>query len=117
MILCDVGNSFLHFYYVGRIWRENPNNISIKKSHIPIYYISVNSNHEKKLLDSHKTCINLAPYIEIDTGYSGLGIDRRAACKAIGDGVIVDAGSAITVDIMENGSHLGGFIIDRKSVV
>lgn len=110
-ILCDIGNSCLHFYYQGRIWRENANDITQKKEHIPIYYISVNSNFEKKLLDSHKKCINLEPYINLNTSYSTLGVDRRAACKAISDGLIIDAGSAITIDIMESGAHLGGFIM------
>lgn len=111
IILCDIGNSFLHFYYSGRIWRENPNNITLKKPDIPIYYISVNPNFEKKLLDSHKKCINLEPYIDIPTSYKGLGIDRKATCKAITHGVIVDAGSAITVDIMEDNMHIGGYIL------
>ena len=110
-ILCDIGNSFLHFYYSGKIWREDPGDITPKKPHIPIYYISVNPNFEKKLLDSHKKCINLAPYIDVQTSYVGLGIDRKAACRALTQGVIVDAGSAITVDIVENRRHMGGYIL------
>lgn len=111
VVLCDIGNSFLHFYYAGRIWRENPNNITLKKPHIPIYYISVNPNFEKKLLDSHKTCINLEKLMYLKSSYKGLGVDRKAACKAISNGVIVDAGSAITIDIMENNQHVGGYIL------
>ena len=111
MILCDVGNTFLHFYYSGRIWREDPTDITLKKAHIPIYYISVNAEYERRLLDSHKKCINLAPYIDIQTHYTGLGADRKAVCKAVSDGVIIDAGSAITVDVMEDNVHLGGYIM------
>jgi type III pantothenate kinase len=33
------------------------------------------------------------------------------ACKAIEDGVVVDAGSFITLDVMEKGLHLGGVIM------
>lgn len=111
VVLCDIGNSYLHFYYSGKIWREKANDLTHKKPHIPIYYISVNSNFERKLLDSHNKCINLAPYIEINTSYQGLGIDRKAVCKAVPHGVIIDAGTAITIDIMENGQHLGGYIL------
>lgn len=111
VILCDVGNTFLHFYYSGRIWREDPNDIALKKPHIPIYYISVNTNFEKKLIDSHKKCINLEPYINLETSYEKLGIDRKTACKAIANGVLIDAGSAITVDIVENNKHIGGYIL------
>jgi type III pantothenate kinase len=40
-----------------------------------------------------------------------MGIDRIAACYSLKDGIVVDAGSAITVDIMSNGMHLGGYIL------
>ncbi|NOX15475.1 MAG: type III pantothenate kinase, partial [Epsilonproteobacteria bacterium] len=57
----------------------------------------------------------IEPYFQIDTIYQGLGIDRIAACTAINDGMVVDAGSAITVDIMSNSLHLGGFILPGLS--
>ena len=60
---------------------------------------------------SHPRCFDLTPYLELDTTYKGLGVDRIASCMAIHDGVIVDAGSAITIDIMQQGIHLGGFIM------
>ena len=40
-----------------------------------------------------------------------MGIDRAVACSFQYNCVIVDAGSAITVDIMEEGIHKGGFIM------
>lgn len=111
MILCDIGNSFLHFYYKGRIWKEKSDNLSIKKKDIVIYYISVNEKSEKKLLYSHKRCINIETLVNIYTPYKGLGIDRKTACRAIDEGIIIDAGSAITVDIVQEGLHLGGYIL------
>lgn len=111
MLLCDVGNTFLHFYHNGRIWKEKPYALSKKKENLPIYYISVNDRFERCLLASHPYCINIAEYIEIESKYKGLGVDRRAACKAVQDGVIIDAGSAITADIMQDGIHLGGYIM------
>lgn len=115
MLLCDVGNTFLHFYHKGRIWKEKPYAISKKKDDIPIYYISVNERFERCLLASHPYCVNIGEYIEIESEYKGLGVDRRAACKAVDDGVIIDAGSAITTDIMQNGIHLGGYIMPGLS--
>ncbi len=53
----------------------------------------------------------LEPYFDFDTSYVGLGIDRVAACYIIEDGLVVDAGSAITLDIMSANVHLGGFIL------
>jgi type III pantothenate kinase len=39
-----------------------------------------------------------------------MGIDRIMVCEAVEEGVIVDAGSAITVDVMRGGVYQGGFI-------
>ncbi|WP_297812711.1 type III pantothenate kinase [uncultured Helicobacter sp.] len=111
MILCDIGNTFLHFYYRGRIWKEEKNKLTPKDSKELVMYISVNEDSTNALLCTHPRCFDLTPYVNIDTTYKGLGIDRIAACKAISDGVIVDAGSAITVDVMHQGIHLGGFIM------
>ncbi|WP_104742584.1 type III pantothenate kinase [Helicobacter cinaedi] len=115
MLLCDVGNTFLHFYHNGKIWKEKPYALSKKKENLPIYYISVNERFERCLLASHPYCVNIGEYIEIESEYKGLGVDRRAACKAVQDGVIIDAGSAITADIMQNGIHLGGYIMPGLS--
>lgn len=111
MVFCDIGNSYLHFFYKGRIWRESPQKIAPKRQDVPIFYISVNPKSEQKLLSSHKNCINLAPYFALNTAYRGIGIDRVAACVGVENGLVVDAGSAITIDIMQAGVHLGGFIL------
>ncbi|EES89284.1 type III pantothenate kinase [Helicobacter canadensis] len=111
MILCDIGNTFLHFYYRGRVWKEKRNNLSQKDSSEVVIYISVNQESTRSLLLSHPYCFDLTPYMNLDTNYKGLGIDRIAACNAISDGVIIDAGSAITLDIMHDGLHLGGCIL------
>ncbi|MEZ4694646.1 MAG: type III pantothenate kinase, partial [Aliarcobacter sp.] len=49
--------------------------------------------------------------LKFETIYQGLGIDRAVACSFQQNAVIVDAGSAITVDIIEDGIHMGGFIL------
>lgn len=115
MLLCDVGNTFLHFYHNGKIWKEKPYHISQKKDSLTIYYISVNERFEHCLLASHPKCINIGNYIDIESAYEGLGVDRKATCKAIEDGVIIDAGSAITIDVMSEGVHLGGYIMPGLS--
>lgn len=114
MILCDIGNSFYHYYREGRIWKE-PSNAAPKTlkpdKGEEIYYISVKEPATKRLLELFPEAKNLGDLLYLDTEYRGLGIDRAVACKALQDGVIVDAGSAITVDIMQNGMHLGGYIL------
>jgi len=110
-LLCDIGNTHIHFYHKGRIWHEAHKKVISISSGVDVFYISVSAKGEEKLLSLAPNAINLAPYMRLDTMYSGLGIDRVAACNAIEDGVIVDAGSAITLDIMQNGMHLGGYIL------
>ena len=111
MLLCDIGNSFFHFFYKGRVWREEPNALSRKNEDYRIYYISVNARNERKLLESHSNCQNIANLINLDTIYQVLWIDRKAACFGIENGIIIDAGSAITIDIIQERVHLGGYIL------
>lgn len=111
MILCDIGNTFFHFFYRGRVWREEPNALTRKNEDYCIYYISVNARNERKLLESHSNCQNIADLIALDTIYKGLGIDRKAACFGIDNGIIIDVGSAITIDIIQERVHLGGYIM------
>ncbi|QCT94306.1 type III pantothenate kinase [Caminibacter mediatlanticus TB-2] len=107
LVLVDIGNSFFHIYKNGEIYNlKEP-----KKFSEDVFYISVNQKKEKEFLELNKNAINLEKYVKFDTSYVGLGIDRIMACKTIKDGVVVDAGSAITIDIMQNSIHLGGVIM------
>ncbi|MCW1360754.1 type III pantothenate kinase [Campylobacter sp. US33a] len=111
MILCDVGNSnanFLDGYKYSTISVQQF--LNHKDDEKNFFYINVNESL-KDFLNAKNNFINLEPYFKFDTIYQGLGIDRIAACYTIKDGVVVDAGSAITVDIMSNSVHLGGFIL------
>jgi len=107
MILCDVGNTYFHFNKDGRIFDEV--SCSLKKE--KIYFISVNEKKTKELLKKNPKSVDLSKFVKFNTSYQGLGIDRIMACKTIEDGVVVDAGSAITIDIMAQGLHLGGYIL------
>ena len=107
MILCDIGNTHYHFYDNGKIIDSKECIFKNEK----IYFISVNDNKTQELLKKNPKSVNLAKYVKFSTSYIGLGIDRIMACKSIKDGIIIDAGSAITIDIMSNGLHLGGYIL------
>ena len=106
MVLVDIGNTNFHIWQNGKI--EHLKNI--KRFDEKIYYISVNSEKEKELLKLNPEAVNLKDYVIFNTGYKGIGIDRIMACKSITDGVVVDAGSAVTIDVMEKGVHKGGII-------
>ncbi|MDR0664331.1 MAG: type III pantothenate kinase [Helicobacteraceae bacterium] len=110
-MLCEIGNTHYHFKQGGRIWKTSASsapklNLSEDET---IYAISVNETAMRRLA-RHYRVFDLEPFINLDTLYYGLGVDRAAACLAVDTGVLVDAGSAITVDIMRDNVHLGGFI-------
>ncbi len=107
VVLADIGNSNYHIWDNGKIYNlKTP-----KKFEDEIYYISVNEKKEKKFIQKNPNAINLKNFAKLDTSYTMLGIDRLMACKAVNDGIVVDAGSAITIDIMQEGVHLGGIIM------
>lgn len=114
MILCDIGNSSFHFRKNKKTFKiavnENLESLpSYKKK--SIYFISVNQKASNIFLKKFPHAINLEKMIDFQTAYKGMGIDRKMVCYRIQDGIIVDAGSAITVDIMKNNIHQGGFIL------
>ncbi|KAA6226483.1 MULTISPECIES: type III pantothenate kinase [unclassified Campylobacter] len=110
MLLCDIGNSSASFLEKTKYFSMSIDKFLDFKSDRKIYFINVNESI-KEHLKTQKNFVDLEPYFNFDTIYQGLGVDRIAACYTISDGVVVDAGSAITVDIMANSMHLGGFIL------
>lgn len=107
MKLVDIGNTHFHIYN-GRI-RHLKKPVKLEGE---VFYISVNTQKEKEFLKLNPSAVNLKEYVKFNTLYANtLGIDRIMACIAIEDGVVVDAGSFITLDVMEKGVHLGGVIM------
>jgi len=114
MILCDIGNTSYHFKENKKTFKVSINE-SLKDLPLyrkdTIYFISVNKKATKKFIKKFPHSINLKSMLNFETAYKGMGIDRQVVCHQIKDGIIVDLGSAITVDIMKKGKHQGGFII------
>lgn len=114
MVLCDIGNTTFHFKTKNKDFKiEVKSDIKkLPKLKDPkIYFISVNEKGTKKFIKRYPKAINIGKIINFKTKYKGMGIDRQVVCIGIKDGIIIDAGSAITVDIMKNGEHLGGYIL------
>ncbi len=109
MILCDIGNTSTKFFIDKNI-KNYYKNDKIPKFKDDIFYISVNEKATKKLLRKNPHAKNLASFIDFKTSYIGLGVDRAVACYFEENAVVIDAGSAITVDIIEDKKHIGGFI-------
>ncbi len=110
MILCDIGNTTFHFL-IGKKHKKYSLNDRIPKFKEKIVFVSVNEKARKKLLQSNPDAVDIKEYLDFKTEYKGQGIDRVLACLFVKDAIIVDAGSAITVDIMKKGKHKGGFIL------
>ncbi|QFR49131.1 type III pantothenate kinase [Sulfurimonas lithotrophica] len=109
MLLCDIGNTSYHFLDADEDYKEDVktfNPASIKEN---VYYICVEPNTKKSLL-KFSNWIDLSEKINMSNYYNTMGIDRIVACEAVQNGVIIDAGSAITVDVVKDGVFQGGFI-------
>jgi type III pantothenate kinase len=110
LILCDIGNTTYHFLINGK-HKKYFLDEKIPTFDDDIYFVSVNEKASKKLIKKNPHARNINKLINFQTSYQGLGLDRAIACSFQDNCVIVDAGSAITVDIMEEGVHIGGFIL------
>jgi type III pantothenate kinase len=109
MIFCDVGNTSYHFLdsedeYKKGVKEFDPHLIKDK-----VYYICVNP-YLKKVLQKLDNWIDLSVHVDMQNYYTSMGVDRIFACEAIDNGIIIDAGSAITVDAVKDGVFDGGFI-------
>jgi len=110
VLLADIGNTYFHIYNGSEIEHLSYEDAIAKYSKEALYYISV-----KEELDS--TIKNIAPwknisgYIKLEGAYSTMGVDRQALCLSHKEGVFVDAGSAITVDVRDDGEYVGGYIL------
>ena len=110
MILCDIGNTTFHFLING-VHKRYLLNEELPFLEGDIYFISVNEKATQKLNETYESCINVESFLDFKTSYIGMGLDRKIACVGYKDAVIVDAGSAITVDVMKDGLHEGGIIL------
>ncbi|MFA6196491.1 MAG: type III pantothenate kinase [Sulfurimonas sp.] len=109
MLLCDIGNTSYHFLdalsdYKKEVSSFNPSSVKEK-----VFYICVNP-HAKKILKELENWIDLSRHVEMKNYYKTMGIDRIVACGTVVNGIIIDAGSAITVDVIKDGVFQGGFI-------
>lgn len=109
MILCDIGNTTVDIYENGSVRKLTLENFKPEALNGVVWYASVNGT-VSKILAVLPHWHNISTLIDGGKYYPTMGIDRILVCEAIEDGVIVDAGSAITVDVMKKGVYEGGFI-------
>ncbi len=109
MFLCDIGNTSYHFLKDINSYKKDVNSFEPSNIKDKIYYVCVNENISQKL-EKLDNWIDVSEFIDKSKYYKTMGIDRICAVEATKNAVIVDAGSAITVDVVKNGEFLGGFI-------
>jgi len=109
IILCDIGNTTADIYENGVCQKVILSEFKPELLVGEVWYVSVNRSLSE-ILESLPSWHNIVTLIDWDKYYPTMGLDRIMVCEAIEDGVIVDAGSAITVDMMRDGVYQGGFI-------
>ena len=109
MLLCDIGNTSYHFSNGTQTFKYSVRNFLPESITEQIFYICVNHTLKQKL-QNLENWIDLENYVDREKYYKTMGIDRIVALKTVENGVLIDAGSAITVDIVKEGVFEGGFI-------
>ncbi|MDQ1297519.1 MAG: type pantothenate kinase, partial [Campylobacterota bacterium] len=99
IILCDIGNTTVDIYENAICQKMILSEFKPELLMGEVWYISVNSVLSKRF-ETFQNWHNCATLVDLDKYYPTMGIDRMMVCEAISDGVIVDAGSAVTVDVM-----------------
>jgi len=109
-LLADIGNTYFHIYDGKKVEHLTHADAIEKYKESKLLYISV-----KHQLSDEIASINnwksISSLMKIEGEYETMGVDRKALCLSHDSGMFVDAGSAITVDVMEKGTYLGGFIL------
>ncbi len=110
VLLADIGNTHFHIYNGSEVEHLSYEEAIAKYSKERLCYISV-KQHLNATIENIATWKNISSQITLEGAYETMGVDRRALCLSHENGVFVDAGSAITVDMMEDGKYRGGFIL------
>ncbi len=110
VLLADIGNTYFHIYDGNRVEHLSYAEAIERYRDMPLYYISVKHDLEIKMTQMKKWK-NISNAIFIEGEYETMGVDRKALCLSHKEGVFVDAGSAITVDVIEGELYRGGYIL------
>jgi len=108
--MADIGNTHFHIYDGKRVEHLSYAEAIERYCETPLCYISVKHDLDEKITEIINWQ-NISENISIDGEYETMGVDRKALCLSHDDGIFIDAGSAITVDVVEEGKYMGGFIL------
>ncbi len=109
-LLADIGNTRIHIYNGEEVIHLSHQEAIEKYKDKKLQYITV--KHElKEQLNCLKNWEDISHLMQIQNAYETMGVDRKALCLSHRNGVFVSAGSAITVDVVEDGVYKGGFLL------
>ena len=109
VLLADIGNTHFHIYNGKKIEHLSYKNAIEKYHGEKLYYISVKQELDNEI-SSIKNWKNISKKMILEGDYDTMGVDRKALCLSHRNGIFVDAGSAITVDVVNDGIYQGGYI-------
>ena len=107
--LADIGNTHFHIYDGRHMEHLSYDDAIATYADRPLKYISVNTKIEERT-GRIAGWENVSSLVRIPNEYETMGVDRKALCLSHDNGLFIDAGSAITVDVMERGIYKGGYI-------
>ncbi|MBD3807328.1 MAG: type III pantothenate kinase [Epsilonproteobacteria bacterium] len=110
MLLADIGNSRVHIYDGKQVMHMSHEEAIYNYKDIKLSYICVNANIREKI-KNFALWRDISDKIHIKGEYDTMGVDRKALCFSHNNGIFIDAGSAITVDVVNDGIYQGGFIL------
>ncbi len=108
--LVDIGNSYVHLFKDGEIITLEHKDFFKEYAKSKLYYINVKQSLKERLKEMPHW-VDIEPFVFLKGAYKGMGIDRKVLLLSRGDGLYIDAGSAITIDKYENGEFQGGVIL------
>jgi type III pantothenate kinase len=110
ILLADIGNTHFHIYDGVKVVHLSYADAIEKYGDKKLYYISVKHQLEVEI-ETIKKWKNISKFITIEGQYSTMAVDRKALCLSYKSGLFIDAGSAITVDMVEDSVYEGGFLL------
>ena len=109
MLLADIGNTHFHIYNGKTVEHLSYDAAIAKYKSEELCYISVKHQLSKEI-EQMRSWKNISSLMKIQNEYDTMGVDRKALCLSHPTGVFIDAGSALTVDVVKNGIFQGGYI-------
>jgi len=109
ILLADIGNTHFHIYDGQKVEHLTYEDAIEKYSQSKLCYICVKHQLSDEIAGI-KNWKNISSLMSIEGEYETMGVDRKALCLSHASGIFIDAGSAITVDVVKNGIYTGGYI-------